>query len=462
MATMDNANYQIPPYFRQPPPLLDTLETETSTVQNETVNECLPLLNGINDPSRGPFDFNEFGLPCLEREAHIGFLKQSLDEYPAPFVGIDASRPWMVYWALVGLYMLGEDVSVFRARVVKTFYSMQNPNGGIGGGFGQDAHQAGTYAALLSLALVGGEEAYSLVDREKMWHWLGRLKQADGGFQICEGGEEDTRGALCALIAISLLNLPLSLPPDSPARDAGIETFKDGLGEYLSRCQTYEGGVAASPGGEAHGSYAFCALACLCLYGPPHEAIPKFLDVDALIWWLSSRQYAPEGGFAGRTNKLVDGCYSHWLGGCWPLAQAAVSGPRDSAGDKTRNVSENLYSSEGLARYILCCCQAKGGGLRDKPSKRPDSYHTCYNLSGLSIVEHSHSYGTSDGDDSFGSAFTWQSSKAEIPSECGAGKTFGTGAGVREVHPVFVIPHEAAMAMREWSLARPLDVQGAE
>ncbi|KAH0845608.1 Protein farnesyltransferase subunit beta [Fonsecaea pedrosoi] len=440
---MEDAAHQIPPYFLQAPRLLDTLETETSTIQDETMSECLPLLNGINDPSRSPFDFNEFGLLYLDKEAHIGFLNQHLDEFPAPFVGMDASRPWMVYWGLAGLYMLGEDITVFRSRVVKTFYPMQHPNGGIGGGFGQDAHQAGTYAALLSLALVGGEEAYSLIDREKMWHWLGRLKQTDGGFRICEGGEEDTRGALCALVAISLLNLPLSLPPESPARISGLKTFKDGLGEYLSRCQTYEGGIAASPGGEAHGSYTFCALACLCLYGPPRETFSKFLNVDALVWWLSSRQYAPEGGFAGRTNKLVDGCYSHWLGGCWPLVEAAVSGPRDSADEKARDVSDNLYSGEGLAR-------------------RPDSYHTCYNLSGLSIVEHTHSYRTSHSDDPFGPAFSWQFWEAQVPSESDSSKVFEAGTGVKPIHPVFVIPHESAKAMREWSLARPLEVLGAK
>lgn len=254
---------------------------------------------------------------------------------------------------------------------------MQHPRGGIGGGFGQDAHLAGTYAGLLSLALVGGHEAYSLIDREKMWHWLGRLKQVDGGFQICEGGEEDVRGAYCALIAISLLNLPISLPPDSPARSAGLETFKDGLGEYLSRCQTYEGGISSVPGNEAHGAYAFCALACLCLYDVPHQALSKFLDLDALTWWLSSRQYGPEGGFAGRTNKLVDGCYSHWIGGCWPLIQAALTGPRKPSSEPEMDMGVNLFSSEGLARYILCCCQAPDGGLRDKPSKLASSSMYC-------------------------------------------------------------------------------------
>ena len=202
-----------------------------------------------------------------------------------------------------------------------------------------------------------------------MWHWLGRLKQSDGGFQICEGGEEDTRGALCALVVISLLDLPPDLPPESPARSAGLTTFNDGLGNYISRCQTYEGGICSSPGGEAHGAYAFCAIACLCLLGDPHTTLFKYLDVSALLAWLSSRQYAPEGGLAGRTNKLVDGCYSHWIGGCWPLVQAAMNGALDLSAGTDADVIGHLYSTEGLARYIICCCQAPDGGLRDKPSK---------------------------------------------------------------------------------------------
>jgi protein farnesyltransferase subunit beta len=28
----------------------------------------------------------------------------------------DATRPWMVYWALAGLSMLGEDVSEYASR----------------------------------------------------------------------------------------------------------------------------------------------------------------------------------------------------------------------------------------------------------------------------------------------------------------------------------------------------------
>jgi protein farnesyltransferase subunit beta len=74
---------------------------------------------------------------------------------------------------------------------------------------------------------------------------------------------------------ISLLNLPLQLPPGSPARVNGDETFVTGLPEWISQCQTYEGGIGSAPGNEAHSAYAFCGLACLCIIGPPAEAIPK-------------------------------------------------------------------------------------------------------------------------------------------------------------------------------------------
>lgn len=257
---------------------------------------------------------------------------------------------------------------IITFRVIKTFAPMQNPSGGFGGGHGQYSHLAGTYAAILSLALVGGEAAYSLIDRESMWKWLGRLKKPNGGFEVCEGGEEDVRGAYCAMVLISLLNLPCDLPNPKHTNDGVLSTFQDGLEDYLARCQTFEGGISGAPGNEAHGAYAFCALACLCLINEQQKAL-QCLDLPSLASWLSSRQYAPEGGFAGRTNKLVDGCYSHWVGGCWPLIQASLNGPRSMHEISNDAATEDLFSKEGLTRYILSCCQAPTGGLRDKPSK---------------------------------------------------------------------------------------------
>ena len=40
---------------------------------------------------------------------------------------------------------------------------------------------------------------------------------------------------------------------------------------------------------------------------------------------------------------------------------------------------------QALLDYIFVCCQVKYGGLRDKPGRGRDYYHTCYCLSGLAI-----------------------------------------------------------------------------
>lgn len=121
MAAVIPSIFSIPPHFKQPSSIRDELTTQTSVAQQDTVAECLPFLNGAEDASKSPFDFNEHGVPRLDREGHIDFLHRSLRELPAGFVAVDASRPWMVYWALMGLYLLGEDVTSYRDRSVLEF-----------------------------------------------------------------------------------------------------------------------------------------------------------------------------------------------------------------------------------------------------------------------------------------------------------------------------------------------------
>jgi protein farnesyltransferase subunit beta len=180
---------QFPELFTSLPWIRDLLDTETSRVQDQTILECLPFLAG-KEPK---IEYNAHGIPHLDRKRHIQFLHKNLRKLPAPYVAADASRPWMLYWALTGLYAMGEDISEYRERLISTVRPMQNAGGGFGGGNGQMSHLAPTYAVMLSLALVGGKEALDLIDRKAMWKWLGALKQPDGGFQMSIGGEEDVR-----------------------------------------------------------------------------------------------------------------------------------------------------------------------------------------------------------------------------------------------------------------------------
>ncbi|KAI9846275.1 MAG: CAAX farnesyltransferase (FTase) subunit beta [Sclerophora amabilis] len=158
----------VPDLFTSAPPIRDQLKTATSDSQDATVDQCLPLLSGDEADGASPSDLNSHGLPKLDRRKHIKFLHTSLGKLPSGFVGLDATRPWMLYWALTGLFLLGEEVSQYRERVIATLSPMQNPDGGFGGGHGQMSHCAASYAAVLSLILVGGEEAWETIDRKTL------------------------------------------------------------------------------------------------------------------------------------------------------------------------------------------------------------------------------------------------------------------------------------------------------
>lgn len=179
---------EIPELFTSGPAIQDLLETDTSRAQDDTVEECLPFLKGEE------FDMcNNHGIPHLLRDRHVMFLHKQLGKLPAGFMAADPSRPWFFYWCLAALSLLGEDVSPYRERLVETVRPMQNTTGGFAGGFGQTSHLATSYATVLSLALVGGQDAYDVVDRRAMWKWLCSLKQPDGSFQMALGGEIDVR-----------------------------------------------------------------------------------------------------------------------------------------------------------------------------------------------------------------------------------------------------------------------------
>ncbi|KAL3939725.1 MAG: hypothetical protein SGARI_001267 [Bacillariaceae sp.] len=291
---------------------------------------------------------------------------------------------------------------------------------------GQLAHAATTYAAVLSLCILAtdpntsnyeGEEHYSTLAQEMLatiriplYRWMVSLQNPDGGYRMHHDGEVDVRATYTMMTCAKLLKL----------LHAGSVLQRTEVVDFCISCQTYEGGMGGEPFSEAHGGYTFCGVAALQLLGSLH-----CLDVDALQGWLARRQMPYEGGFSGRSNKLVDGCYSFWQGGATAIASSCCSSLASQQSDSAQNddddpwlkrYSRSKSTSESmdvvdddlpfpllldvamLERYILLCAQEIEGGLRDKPSKQRDHYHTCYNLSGLSVAQHC----SSDDDKSYG------------------------------------------------------------
>ncbi|SCW01868.1 LAFE_0E09054g1_1 [Lachancea fermentati] len=338
--------------IREIRPLTMQLSTETTQDRQEVVEVCEDLYHLLKHE-----DIH------LLKEFHRMYLDYSFtNNLPPQLKALDASQPWLLYW-------IGNSLRLMNPKWLSKNYQQgisekllnASVNGGpFCGGLGQLPHLICNYAAVTALALCDNyDDCWSKINVHGIYQWLLALKMPNGGFKTClEVGECDTRGTYCALSVAAMLNIL------TPELCTGVE-------EFLIKCQTYEGGFGGCPQeDEAHGGYTYCAVASLAILGRL-----EVINVGSLMEWCSARQFNEERGFSGRSNKLVDGCYSYWVGGTAAILEAYGYG--------------ECIDKPMLRDYILKCCQTKERpGLRDKPGKSPDFYHTNYVMLGLSITEH--------------------------------------------------------------------------
>ena len=345
--------------------------------------------------------------------------------------------------------------------------TFHNIAGGFGGGPHQLPHAATTYAAIMSLCILAASSSssscvtlnenhddhdgdnehknlaleYLSSIRTSLYVFFATLyNPANGSFRMHVDGEMDVRATYCVFSVLRLLRM---MPHTSDKKLTKASLFTNPcIADYIWSCQsTWEGGFGGEPGAEAHGGYTYCAVAALYLFREG-RGIPCTSDIatkttsqhatrnreavrlERCLCWVRQRQMCYEGGFSGRINKLVDGCYSFWQGAASVILQQQKEYPTDNTADST--ISDGVdgffdpwiapklpgvttYPSQDkgseeksstipqlhydpfnalmLERYILLCAQDENGGLRDKPSKGRDFYHSCYCLSGLSIVQ---------------------------------------------------------------------------
>ena len=148
-------------------------------------------------------------------------------------------------------------------------------------------------------------EQFKAFDNQDPSKYIGTIP---GGMAIHQNGEMDIRGVYCSLVAADILGI-LDNNPE----------LTNNVGDFLLGCQTYEGGFCCSAFGEAHGGYTFCALASFVMLSRIGDESYKKINYRTLAEWLSNRQLSELGGFNGRINKLIDSCYSYWVGACFEL-----------------------------------------------------------------------------------------------------------------------------------------------
>ncbi|CAN3375445.1 protein farnesyltransferase subunit beta [Diutina rugosa] len=345
-------------WFEPTAPLMEasTYHSETTQLQQDTEEVVIE-------------SYNEH--PSMEflYERHVQYVSLCLTRpMPSAYTMLDANHSWMVYWLVNSFHVIKHRDSELSKELAPDDDVIANATeawinddgkGGIGGGVGQIGHMASTYAGVLSLVLT---RRFDILERIRtgLYEWVMSLKNPNGSFKMHHNGEADTRSTYCALVVATLLNIV-------------TDEFLVGVEAWLDQCQTFEGGFAGVPGTEAHGGYTYCALASYFLLHK--EPTFKGLDVPNLTRWLVSRQFQLEGGLSGRTNKLVDACYSFWVGAAIPLIEIATK-------------TEQLFNRYALKSYLLRVAQNSRGGFKDKPGKSVDFYHTNYSLMGLSMCEY--------------------------------------------------------------------------
>ena len=324
--------------------------------------------------------------PPLYRESHISFVLSGTKPLSSAFARMDALRTWQCYWTIHALRLLNYDVSSdLKKRYLRSLNNCLCPkNAGFGGGFQQNFQTASTYAAVCAIFDLGS--GFELIDRNAIEKALLEVKLPNGSFKTSLDGEADIRATYAAIAVASMIGL-LDNKGASHREELINKTY-----DYVLKCQTYEGGFGGEPGNEAHGGYTFCALAILIIL---EREIPNLNKVKR---WILRMQSHTEGGLRGRTNKLVDACYSFWVG----VTPYMLNCP-------------HLLDYSKLNQYLMKACQdLETGGLKDKPGTSSDYYHTCYALSGLYLERIDPKYNISKKALKYGRTILFSESRAPI------------------------------------------------
>ncbi|KUI57539.1 Geranylgeranyl transferase type-2 subunit beta [Cytospora mali] len=292
----------------------------------------------------------------LATENHVKYI-QSLDTRK------DEYDYWLtehlrlngVYWGLVALHLLGHPDALPRNETIDFVLSCQHESGGFGAAPGHDAHMLYTVSAVQILAMV---DAFDELEargkgKAKVGEFIASLQNKETGtFAGDEWGEEDTRFLYGAFNALSLLGLLHLVDVDKAV-------------EHIVACGNFDGGYGVSPGAESHSGQIFTCVAALSIAGRL-----DVVDRDRLGKWLSERQI-PGGGLNGRPEKKEDVCYSWWV-----LSSLQIIG------------RAHWIDRDALIAFILRCQDTEKGGIADRPGDMVDVWHTCFGMTGLSLLEH--------------------------------------------------------------------------
>eukprot|EP00049_Salpingoeca_infusionum_P019909 m.363261 g.363261 ORF g.363261 m.363261 type:complete len:401 (-) comp21840_c0_seq1:228-1430(-) len=347
-----------------------------ATTQQETISsKVLSAATAKDDDADDASEQHQFNW-----RFHCKYFSMFLHVLPQRMQTYDSNRTMIVYFGLAGLDLLGQTGLLSdnaKQNTADWIYSMQIPPDsegsednthalGFSGGCrlpsafnptceaeawipGESSHITMTFCALCSLAIL--RAPLDRVNRSGIVRALAACQTENGTFQsVATGGESDMRFLYCACCISTMLN-----------DWSGVD--KDRAVDFIVNSLTYEGAFAQNPYQEAHGGSTFCAVAALSLMGRL-DALSSD-QREELVAWLLRRQHT---GFNGRPHKLVDTCYSFWIGGA--LRILGVSDLVDL----------------GKLRGYLTTTEQSSGGFSKHSDGHADPVHSYLGLAGLALM----------------------------------------------------------------------------
>ena len=290
---------------------------------------------------------------------HISYLSKIINQSRESRQWSEGGIPSLALYSLTPFPILGLDKSEKFPNVahcVTTFLLHRKTKYGGFSGYTEDyPNTVINMLAIAAIAICGTEEAYQIIDKEPMYEMLLKLKNKDGSFAASIGMESDLRSTYSALVIASMLNM---LTPE----------LTENVVDFVKSCYNYDGGFSPIPHTESHGGYVHCGVGILHMLGHLDD-----ININKTIRYIAMRQDEFSGGFNGRTNKLVDSCYSWWIG-----TAARILSEHTHA--------KEFWNVEAMTRYIVQCSQIHSGGFCDSPPDPPDPLHTCFALAGLCML----------------------------------------------------------------------------
>lgn len=325
------------------------------------------------------------------------FLRRHLELLPAHHQDKDPNKLAIIFYSVVGLSILGEDVKMKYKHSIPWLESLYL-NDGEFSGFLMGSTKAlehfstislpNTLFALLILLQLDDRKFFEQeLDRNTLGNFVHSCQREDGSFSSFLNLEKnpakvDSNDLRFAYIAVSILHIAGCRTEDEYSRYINVKS----LVHFVQMNMCSVGGFGKS--GEPQGGYTSCALSLLSLLGRL-DCLPMEF-IDKTIYWLVNRQvsslglfkdqdenddYDPDdiGGLNGRENKLADTCYVFWCLNSFGILEK----------DWRQLIDTGL-----ICEYLLNQTQNTIiGGFSKNDQDDPDIYHTFLGLAALQLIK---------------------------------------------------------------------------